>query len=318
MARSAPKVNPSINTVRVLLVVLFVIWSNSFTAIKHLRQIFSPADLVLARFLPVSIFCLLYLLLDGKRRRESIALLRHSWARLIALGIFGGVGYNFFLYLGQSEIKPGAAALLTTLAPLFTLLLAIPLLKEKVPARRIAGVIIAFIGLYIVVGWGSVGLGSVAGISHAEVKYALILALAPLSWSIYTIIGKDLVKHHSPVTVTYLALIIGTVPMLVRADADFFRTVASMDHSYWIALAYLSILCTIIGFYIWVLGLKHLPATSVASFVYLNPPFAAFFGWLLFNEKITSMFLLGSAVVLAGLYLAQLGEEVREGQKMIE
>ncbi len=303
------------NIVRALLVALFVIWSNSFTAIKHLRQIFSPADLVLARFLPVSIICLLYLLLDGKRRRESAALLRSSWVRLVALGIFGGIGYNFFLYLGQSEIKPGAAALLTTLAPLFTLLLAIPLLKEKVPARRIAGIIIAFLGLYIVVGWGSVGLGKVAGISHAEAKYALILALAPLSWSIYTIIGKDLVKHHSPVTVTYLALIIGTVPLLVRADAGFFRTVASMDHSHWIALAYLSLLCTIVGFWIWVLGLKHLPATSVASFVYLNPPFAAFFGWLLFKEEITLMFLLGSAVVLAGLYMAQLGAKAPRWSK---
>ncbi len=299
----------SASVVRAMLVLLFIIWSNSFTAIKHLRQIFPPTDLVLARFLPVSIICLSYLLLDGNRRRESLILLKSSWIRLIALGLFGGVGYNFFLYLGQSEIKPGAAALLTTLAPLFTLLLAIPFLKEKVPARRIAGIMIAFLGLYIVVRWGRVGLGRVAGISNAELKYAMILALAPLSWSIYTIIGKDLVKRHSPLTVTYLALIIGTIPLLIRADSGFFGTIVSMDKSHWIALAYLSLLCTIVGFWIWVLGLKHLPATSVASFVYLNPPLAAFFGWLLFNEEITKMFLLGSAVVLAGLYMAQLGTE---------
>lgn len=307
MPRPGPPQVLSANAVRALLVLLFVIWSNSFTAIKHLRQILSPMELVLARFLPVSIICLVYLALDGKRLRESVTLLRTSWIRLIALGFFGGIGYNYFLYLGQSEIKPGAAALLTTLAPLFTLLLAIPLLKEKVPVRRVMGIIVAFLGLYVVVRWGRVGLGRVTGISHAEVKYALIAALAPLSWSIYTIIGKDLVKRSSPVTVTYLALIIGTVPLLLRADGGFFRTIASMDHSHWIALAYLSLFCTIIGFWIWVLGLKHLPATSVASFVYLNPPFAALFGWLLFDEEITVMFLAGSAVVLAGLYMAQLG-----------
>ncbi len=312
-SKSTEDLSPGI--VRLLLVLLFIIWSNSFTAIKHLRQILSPMDLVLARFLPVSIICLAYLLLDGGRRRESVALLKSSWIRLIALGLFGGVGYNFFLYLGQSEIKPGAAALLTTLAPIFTLLLAIPLLKEKVPVRRVLGIIVAFLGLYVVVRWGRVGLGRAAGISHAEAKYALIIALAPLSWSIYTIIGKSLVKRYSPVTVTYLALIIGTVPLLVRADSGFFRTVASMDRSYWIALAYLSLLCTIVGFWLWVLGLKHLPATSVASFVYLNPPFAALFGWLLFNEEITSMFLLGSAVVLAGLYMVQLGAEGARASK---
>ena len=41
--------------VRALLVLLFVIWSNAFTAIKHLREILSPGELVLARFLPAAI-----------------------------------------------------------------------------------------------------------------------------------------------------------------------------------------------------------------------------------------------------------------------
>ena len=48
-----------------------------------------------------------------------------------------------------------------------------------------------------------------------------------------------------------------------------------------------------------------LPATSVASFVYLNPPFAALFGYLFFGEEVTILFLLGGAVVLTGLSLAQ-------------
>jgi drug/metabolite transporter (DMT)-like permease len=78
-----------------------------------------------------------------------------------------------------------------------------------------------------------------------------------------------------------------------------------MDITHWIALAHLGILCTIIGFWIWITALKYMPATSVASFIYLNPPFAALFGWLFFDEEITVFFLLGSAVVISGLYLAQ-------------
>lgn len=292
--------------VRAMLVLLFVIWSNSFTAIRHLREILSPMDLVLVRFLPVAMICLVYLLAKRDRRRESAELLRHSWLRIAGLGLTGVAGYNFFLYLGQTEIKPGAAALLTTLAPLFTLLLAVPILKEKVPVRSRIGIVIAFLGLYIVIRWGRVGMGRV-GVTNAEMKYALIAALAPLSWAFYTIIGKELVRRHSPITVTYLALIIGTVPLLALLDRPFFETVAAMSHTHVIAALYLSILCTIVGFSMWVTGLKHLPATSVASFVYLNPPLAALFGWLLFGEQVTSMFLLGSAIVLGGLSLAQFG-----------
>jgi drug/metabolite transporter (DMT)-like permease len=301
--------------VKILLVLLFVIWSNSFTAIKHLRDVFSPLELILARFLPVSVFCALYLFLSAGRRHECVRLIRESWPKLLGLSLFGVAGYNYFLYLGQSEIKPGAAALLTTLAPLFTLILAILFLKERVPPQRVIGIVVAFAGLYIVVEWGRVGLGRVTDISRADVRFAFITALAPLSWSLYTIIGKDLVRRYSPVTVTYLSLIIGTIPFITAAGPHFFITVGTIGWTYWLALSYLSLLCTIVGFWIWIMGLKHLPATSVASFVYLNPPLAAFFGWLFFGEEIAPLFLVGSAVVLIGLYMAQ---SQRNRQKNID
>lgn len=289
-----------------LLVLLFVIWSNSFTAIKHLREIFSPVELVTARYLPVALFCVIYLSKSKKAFQESVKIFSEAPVRITAMSLFGVAGYNYFLYLGQSEIKPGAAALITTLAPLITLILAILFLKEKVPLRRVIGIVLAFVGLYVVIRWGKVGLGNVTGISHAELRYALIASLAPLSWSLYTIIGKGLVKKYSPLTVTYLSLVIGTVPFLFALDGDFFLKVVSMGPTHWIALAHLSVLCTIIGFWIWNLGLKQLPATSVASFIYLNPPLAALFGWMFYGEEVTRFFLLGGAVVLAGLYLAQM------------
>jgi drug/metabolite transporter (DMT)-like permease len=284
---------------------LFVIWSNSFTAIKHLREVLDPMELVLARFLPVGLFSFVYLISSAKRRTESRVLLQGSWIQIIVMAIVGVWGYNYFLSLGQSEIKPGAAALITSLVPLFTAILAALLLKERVPLRRAAGIVIAFVGLYFVIRWGSVGMGRVNGITNAELKYALIAAVAPFCWSIYSIAGKQLAGKGSALTITYLSLVIGTIPVLFTLDGDFVAKLIHMGPSYWIALLYLSVLCTIIGFYIWVTGLKYLPATAVASYVFLNPPFAAFFGWLLFGEEVTWLFLAGSVVVLAGLYLTQ-------------
>ncbi|MFA4948441.1 MAG: DMT family transporter, partial [Candidatus Krumholzibacteriia bacterium] len=148
---------------KLLLVLLFVIWSNAFTAIKYLREVMNPMELVLARFLPAAVFCLVYLLAVPRLRKESTMILRKAPAGLVAMGLTGVAGYNFFLYIGQSEIKPGAAALLTTLSPLFTLLGAIIFLKERVPFRRTLGILIAFAGLYVVVVWGKVGLGRITG-----------------------------------------------------------------------------------------------------------------------------------------------------------
>ena len=291
--------------VRSLLVLLFVIWSNAFTAIRHCREIMSPMQLVLARFLPVLLIGSAWILSVPALRKEAISTMRSAPSRIAGMGLFGVTGYNFFIYLGQSEIKPGAAALVTTLAPLFTLLFALGFLREKVPPRRAAGIFIAFVGLFVVLRWGRVGMGRMTGIENADVKYMLIASLAPLSWSLYTIIGKDLIGTRSPAVVTCLPILVGTLPLLPFIDSSFFEMVASMRMSHWAAVAYLSLMSTVVGFFIWNFALKHMSATSVASFIYLNPPFAALFGWLLYGEEVTLWFLAGSAVVLAGLWLAQ-------------
>jgi drug/metabolite transporter (DMT)-like permease len=296
---------PSRGTTVLLLVLLFVIWSNAFTAIKYLREVMSPMQLVLARFLPAAVFALFSLLAVPRLRRESLSILRQAPIRLVAMGLTGVAGYNFFLYIGQSEVKPGAAALLTTLAPLFTVVGAILFLRERVPLRRAIGIAVALAGLYVVVRWGRVGLGRVTGPSHAELRYVLITALAPLCWSIYTVAGKSLLGKTSPLAVTYLTIIIGTIPFLGSAGPPFLRAVSSFTPLHWIALAHLTVLCTLVGFWIWFMALDVLPATTVAAFVYLNPPFAALFGGIFFGEEITGFFIGGSAVVLLGLYLAQ-------------
>jgi drug/metabolite transporter (DMT)-like permease len=299
---------------KLLLVLLFVIWSNSFTAIKYLRDVFSPAELVLARYLPAAVFGALYLAAVPSRRRECVEIFRSAKLRIVAMGLTGIAGYNYFLYVGQSEIKPGAAALLTTLSPLFTLVLAVIFLREKVPLRRVLGIFIALAGLFVVVRWGSVGLGKAADLAHSDLHYVLITALAPFSWAIYTTVGKNLLARTSPMTVTLLSIIIGTLPVLAVARGPFFRAAAGLEPTHWIALAYLIILCTIVGFWVWFAALKRMPATSVASFVYLNPPFAAAFGGLFFGEEITRLFIVGGAVMLFGLYLAQGGRENNSGK----
>jgi len=301
MEHTSPKKSLSPALVKLMLVLLFVIWSNSFTAIRHLRELFTPHRLILARFLPAAVIATVYLLSGRSRRTECGEIIRKNSWRIAAMGVFGVAGYNFFLYLGQTEIKPGAAALITTLSPIFTLILSVIFLRANPPLKRILGVFIAFGGLVAVIKWGRIGLN----LELSEFRYSALATMAPLSWAVYTVIGKNLTGTYKPVTVSYLSLSIGTLPFLFLFDGEFIAAAASMSGTQWLALGHLSLLCTIVGYLIWNTGLKYLPATSVASFIYLNPPFAAAFGWAFWGEKISIFFLLGSAVILFGLYLAQ-------------
>lgn len=300
-----PRKRPPLWVVRLLMVILFVIWANAFTAIKHCREVLPPMELVLARFLPVVPLFLAWTFSSRRRLAETGEALRSAPLRIAAMGLSGVLGYNFFLFFAQTGIKPGAAALLTTLSPLFTLILALVFLRERVPPRRILGIAVAFAGLFVVVRWGRVGLGRMTGVPGAELRYTLIAAAAPLCWSLYTILGKNLVTSRSAAVVTGLPILIGTIPLLPFATPAFFGRLLAFDWTHWAALLYLSFMSTVVGFFIWNYALRRLPATSVAAFIYLNPPLAALFGWLLFDEEITRWFLAGSAVVLSGLWMSQ-------------
>lgn len=301
MEHSSSNKAPPEALVKLMLVLLFVIWSNSFTAVRHLRELFVPHRLILARFLPAAIISTIYLMASGGKRTECREIIRKHPFRIIGMSVFGVAGYNFFLYLGQTEIKPGAAALITTLSPIFTLILSVILLRVKPPLKRTAGILIAFAGLVAVIKWGRIGMS----LELSEFKFAALTMLAPVSWAMYTVLGKELTGTYRPITVSYLSLSIGTIPFLILFDSVFIRIITEMSPTHWLALGHLSVLCTLAGYLMWNTGLKYLPATSVASFIYLNPPFAAAFGWFLYGEDISLFFLLGSAVILFGLYLAQ-------------
>lgn len=305
MTRPVPPDKPPLWVVRLLMVLLFVIWANAFTAIKHCREVLPPMELVLARFLPIAPLVIAWTVSSRRRLAEAREALRSAPLRLIGMGMCGVAGYNYFIFSAQTEIKPGAAALLTTLSPLFTLILAVVFLRERVPVRRILGIAVAFAGLYVVVRWGRVGLGRVTDVPNAELRYTLIAAAAPLCWSFYTILGKNLVASRSAAVVTGLPILIGTIPLLPFATPAFFSRLAAFEWTHWASLLFLTFMSTVVGFFIWNYALRRLPASSAASFIYLNPPFAALFGWLLFGEEVTRWFLAGSAVVLLGLWMAQ-------------
>jgi drug/metabolite transporter (DMT)-like permease len=259
---------------------LFMVWSNSFIAISFLLgrdgapARFDWLGLTAARFLLAGAICTVYCF--GFRRRESLDLLRSHWARLIACGFFAVPAYNLTLYYGQEHGVPAPiASLTTTLVPLFVMLLAALTLGERLTLRRVAGFGVAAAGMLVISSAKKGGLG---------LDYPTLIgitALAPLSWSIYSVLSKPMMRHASPILWTYLAIILGAVqvaPLLFLGAASQW---AGLDSTGWAALLYLAVPCTVLGFALWTWLLQHLPASTVGFTVFLNPPLTTTWKFLL-------------------------------------
>lgn len=287
-----------------LLILTFLIWSNSFIAIKLLLAKMSAFDLLRLRFLPVGVISMGLILLFY--RAEAWLILKTHPVRVALGGFLMVISYNFLLNSGMKYVQPNAASLLIAMNPLITLLLAVRFLREPFTRRRLVGTLVTFAGLALVVLLGRVGAAGGTWIALDKVPYALLVLGGPLSWAAATVIIKPALKDRSPLVFNFVSLAIGSLPLFFFIDRPFVAKALALRPPEYAAAAFLSIACTILAFTFWNYAVKHWHASNVSLFVFLNPPLTAIFTYVFFGIGITFYFLIGGAVMLAGILIATL------------
>jgi O-acetylserine/cysteine efflux transporter len=275
----------------VVLVFTLLIWSFSFLAAARLRQDIGLVDAVAARFLPVLLGAGALLL-----RRRPLRVPRAARWRVVAMGLLGVPVYNLAFLHGLKTVPSGTAALVIALNPAFTAVLARAFLKEAFGLRKTVGLVLALAGVFVVIRYGTD-----RPVDWPYLSSALVLTLAPLSWALYTVIGRGLPAAADPLDTTYALLLVGSLPLVALATPALGRGLVAHPGALGAAL-YLALPCTLVGYAGWVWALKRLPAGEVAAFVFLNPPLANLWAWLFEGASLRPPFLLGAAVLLAGVW----------------
>jgi drug/metabolite transporter (DMT)-like permease len=273
-----------------VLILTLLVWSFSFLAAARLRQDVGLVDALAARFIPVLIGAGALLLW-----RRPLRLPWEAWPRIVAMGILGVPVYNLFFFHGMKTVPSGTASLIIALNPVFTAVLAGVVLGEEFGRRRMAGLALALAGEFVVVRYGTD-----RPVDWPYLSSALLLTVAPLAWACYTVIGRRLPAAADPFDATYALLLVGSLPMLLLPTPALAGTLAAHPGALAAAL-YLAGPCTLLAYAGWIWALKRLPAGETAAFVFLNPPLANLWAWLFEGRALRPPFLLGAAILLAGV-----------------
>ena len=262
-----------------------------------------PLALGLFRFGGASVMLAVLLL---RLRPRGQRLPRPEQRRKLWLLAFVAVPLNqgFFLF-GLSMSTAAHAALLYTLTPLFVLLLAQALLGELPGFRTSLGTAIALAGTV----WVLFARG--LDLSRGPLVGDLLLLVAVLAWAVYTAEGREIVAQDGALPTIAWTLIGGTLLFLPVGLGSLLlpSTRAQLAHASreaWLGVLYLSVLTSVVAYLIWYWALGHLAAARVAVFSNLQPLGTALLAHFFLGERITASFLLGAAVVIAGVLIAQL------------
>ena len=281
----------------VSLLAVVVLWAGSFSVIKQLLDDgVAAGDIALLRY-AIAAPGFAYILW---RARGLPDLTRGDAARVAAAGLLVVVGYHMFLNVGTRSTTSGIAALVVALAPGLTMLFAFALGLERITRRRVAGLVVAFVGVAIVV-----ALGSGSDLSFESARGPLIVLGAPLAFALYNVILKPLLGRHDLLALTAATSLVGTVGLTPFVRGSTFDTVADATASEAALLLYLGVLATLLGYILWNAGLKGLGPTRAVTYAYAIPPLAVAFGAIFLDEPVTIWLALGGALVVGGVATAQ-------------
>lgn len=271
-----------------------VCWGISFISIKIVVSEIPPITTACIRFLITSIFLFLAL----KKIEPTHQIKKNIMPKLVLGGFLGITLYFCCENTGIKLTTASNASLITSLVPILAIGLDIVFFKSKISLSKICGIIIALIGTYLII----TASGNV-DFSSDNFKGNMFMIGAMTSWAFYTILNKFLQDKHSALFLVTYQTIFGAL-FLIPLSLFEFNSWHSFSLSAFGNILFLSILCSALCYFLYSYSLKNLDVTVTTIYLNLTPVIGIISGYLILNETILPIQLLGGLLVITSIYIA--------------
>ncbi len=292
---------PSTSMLRVYSALLsaMVIWGLSFLAIKDAIGTIPVFSLLFARFALATV--LLGIL--GVTRR-ALRVPRRELAVLAGLSLLSPVGYFLFETFGVANTQPSHVAVIIATIPLAVYLIAFARRQERLTLQRSLGILIAYSGILVLVGFGKADSGT------SLLGDLLVLGAVACAATRTTLI-KDALKRVSPLQLTFYQFFFSLFIFGPLAASEGVAWLGRMTLLTWAELLFLGVFCSAGAFLFMHYALVHLSATQVAVSANLVPIITLLAEIGLLSAVLTWPKALGTAITLSGVLLTQLDRRGR-------
>jgi drug/metabolite transporter (DMT)-like permease len=275
--------------------IIYFVWGSTFLAIRVGVREMPPFLMAAIRFLLAGVLMFVWLLV----KRTAMPTAR-QWASATLLAVLIFVCDYGLLFWAEQKVASGIAAVMMATIPVFMSLSEILFLGTQRLTARLSIALLAGIAGVLVLVSHSFGLGE----QPIATSGAIALLISSLSWSIASALSRKLPLPESKAMSSASQMLSGGIMLTLTAAAlgEFhgFRAQA-VSREAWLALAYLIVAGSIVGFTAYVWLLHHESPTRVGTYAYVNPVVAVIFGYFFGGEAIGPRTLLGTLLVLVSV-----------------
>jgi drug/metabolite transporter (DMT)-like permease len=278
------------------------LWGTSYIAAKVVVRWLPPFTAAAFRFSVVAV--LLWVVVAVTKRAQPVR--QGDWLWLVLSGLLQTSIYFALQYAGIGLTTASNTSVIVNARPVFVAILSAVFLHEALTSRRIVGILLAFAGVLILT-----GSGSLAGLSlsASHIKGDFLILLNAISGALGIVVNKKLLAKYRPFPALVYTQTFGAAGLVPLAALELVREggFPAAPPGAWLLLIYQAVFCTIIAHLLWNRALALMEASHAAVFIYLAPLVTAVLSHFLLGEAIGIYFVAGALLVLSGALLAASG-----------
>ena len=275
-------------------------WSFSFPLINiALNGGVPPITLSALRalaFVPI----LIYLLL--KNRKNFLPESKNEWFTLLGVSIFTIVVPNVLQNIGMMNTTASVTSIIQSSGPIFTIILAIILLKESSSVTKIGGAILALIATILL----TISTDNKFSLEGITVYSNFLILLSSISYSFSSIITKMGLSTIKPLKMLGFSSFIGFIILIITSVVEQpITALSSLSIEIWLVVLLLILFPSFIALIFWYEVMVHEEISRLVLFVYLLPVFSVIFSIIILDETITVQTVIFAALIIGGVALSQ-------------
>lgn len=229
--------------------------------------------------------------------REKIK--RGDWPLFIGCAVFGVAINQLLFFKGLSLTSPINSGLIMVTNPIFVLIGSAMVAREKITLLKVLGILSGLSGAVLLIIYGQRFSSSAS-----DTMGDICILLNSLSYAVYLVMVRPLMRRYHPVTIMQVVFLIGSLLVLPFGLEEFMEIRwDSFGLSTWMATAFVVIGTTFLAYLFNTLALRELSANMVSVYIYLQPLLAAGFAMLLGKDVPNLLHLLSALLIFGGIWL---------------
>jgi len=282
------------------------LWGPSFLFIKIAVAEIPPVSLAALRIGIAALLLVVFLYAKGGRLTKSFKF----WFNVTIAGFFAHALPFILINWGEMHIDSGLASILNGLTPLFTIILANFMVEDdKMTTQKLLGVLVGFVGLFVLVS-PSLSLNI-----KATTLGIFAVSIGAACYGFAMVYSRKHLKNSPPLHAPTAQLLVCTVylvPLSLFVDGPY--VLAEVSSNALLSVMILASLGTALAFVVYYKIIETANASYLSLVTYLMPIYGVILGILFLNETFTWQSLMGAALIISGVMIANKTVKVRSGK----